>query len=309
MGAPLAPPQIWLPALTRFALAQPLRQWLARTNALEAGAHGYLPALAQHFRGDSKALPAAALTRQFLAGDAGDDLWLSADPCWVQPEMNGARLLACGQMGLSMDAAQALAKPLKPVFGDAGMLLELSSPDRWHVRLAPGTPLPDFAAPEQALGEDIFQHLPAGPQGKRWRLLLNEVQVLLHQSELNDERRRIGHPPINSLWFWGGGVLPLRLTTVLRGVVSNDMLLQALASRAGIVAQPRGEVLTAALAHAKPGWLVDLQDLPADLIQTQQWTTLEALLRRQSVVLAFASGERWLSRPRHRLRFWRRGAI
>lgn len=306
MDAPLAPPQIWLPALARFDPAQLLRRWLARTDRLDNASAGYLPALAQHFHSGDSALPAAALTRQLLAGDAGDDLWLSADPCWVQPEMNGARLLACGAMGLDTEIAQALAAPLKPVFGDSGMRLEVSSPDRWHVRLPPGTPLPDFAAPEQALGEDLFQHLPEGPQGKRWRLLLNEVQVLLHQHPANAQRRRDGQPPINSLWFWGGGALPSRLTTAVLGVVSNDLLLQALAARAGIVDQPRGEVLTAALAHAKPGWLVDLQDLPADQIQTQEWSALDALIRRQKVLLAFASGERWLSRPRHRLRFWRR---
>jgi hypothetical protein len=41
-----------------------------------------------------------------------------------------------------MDEAQSLAKPLKPVFGDAGMILEISSPDRWHLRLLSQSPLP-----------------------------------------------------------------------------------------------------------------------------------------------------------------------
>src|SRR3546814_16858597 len=84
--------------------------------------------------------------RQFLAGDAGDDIWLSADPAWVQPDMNGVRLLACGQMQLDMDAAQALAEPLRPIFDEAGIQLEISTPDRWHLRLPPDTPLPAFAA-------------------------------------------------------------------------------------------------------------------------------------------------------------------
>src|SRR3546814_1508602 len=62
-------------------------------------------------------------------------------------------------MQLDMDAAQALAEPLRPIFDEAGMQLEISTPDRWHLRLPPDTPLPDFAAPEQALGEDLAQHL------------------------------------------------------------------------------------------------------------------------------------------------------
>src|SRR3546814_1479129 len=53
------------------------------------------------------------------------------------------------------------------------MQLEISTPDRWHLRLPPDTPLPDFAAPEQALGEDLAQHLPQGAQGRRWRVHLS----------------------------------------------------------------------------------------------------------------------------------------
>src|SRR6185312_8364748 len=79
-------------------------------------------------------------------------LWLPADPAWVRPDMNGVRLLACGQLQLSMDEAQAFAAMLRPVFDEAGMQLEISTPDRWHLRLPADMPLPDFDAPEQALG-------------------------------------------------------------------------------------------------------------------------------------------------------------
>lgn len=297
------PLTLWLPALARFAPDHPLHRALRRADRLVDGPRGYLDGLAGYFPVSRRPLPAAALLRQHLAGDAGSAVWLSADPAWVQAEMNGARLLACGQLGLSMDEATALAAPLRPVLGDAGMALEVTTPDRWQLRLADGSPLPPFAAPEQALGEDLFQHLPQGAEGRRWRVLINELQVLLHQHPLNAERRAKGLPPVNSLWLWGGGTLPTAVTTRVAGVIGDDPLLLALAAQGGVPATPRSMV---AVADAAAGILVDLQDLPVAEIEQAWWPTLQALLARRPVQLDFASGERWLHQPLHCWRFWRR---
>ena len=294
--------QLWLPALAHFEPDHPLRRWLARADRLSGGHAGYLDGLGDYFHGIDASLPAAAITREFLAGDAADATWLSADPAWVQPDMNGVRLLACGQLQLSMDDAQALAEPLKPVFDEAGLQLEISTPDRWHLRLPLNSPLPIFAAPEQAMGEDLSQHLPQGTEGRRWRVLINEIQVLLHQHPLNAERRARGLAPINSLWLWGGGSLPDRVHSDLSGVISDDLLLSALAKRAGVALRAR---TPETVATATAGWLIDLQDLPASDIESRWWPTLNALLARQSVCLHFASGERWLRKPWHRWRIWR----
>jgi len=302
MSPQASPPlELWLPDLARFDPAHPLRTLLRKADQLESGAKGYLAGLAERFVVPG-GLPAGALTRELIAGDAAGASWLCADPAWVQPDMNGARLLACGQMQLDMDEAQALAKPLKPVFGDAGMILEVSSPDHWHIRLPTDAPLPAFAAPEQAMGEDLYEHLPQGADGRRWRVLMNEIQVLLHQHPFNAERRARGMPPINSLWLWGGGRLPHVVRTTLKGVMGDDVLLGALAKRAGINMVPRA---TSAIAAAEPGWMIDLQDLPADDVATDWWPSLQALAQKQPLLLSFASGERCLHRPWHRWRFWR----
>ncbi|QAU22697.1 phosphoglycerate mutase [Dyella sp. M7H15-1] len=295
------PLECWLPDLRRFGPVHPLRALLQRADRLEDGASGYLDGLAAYFQ-CRDGMPAAALTREHLAGDAGDASWLNADPAWVQPDLGGARLLACGQLQLHMDEALALAEPLKPVFDDAGITLEISSPDRWHLRLPSSMSLPDFAAPEQALGEDLYEHLPRGQEGRRWRILLNEVQVLLHQHPVNAARRARGLPPVNSVWLWGGGALPLQVTTALAGVISEDLLLLALANRAGIKVQPRS---AHTVSGAQAGWLIDLQDLGVDDIAITWWPLLQMQCKRQSLRCSFASGERWLYRSWHRLRFWR----
>jgi hypothetical protein len=294
--------QLWLPALARFEPAHPLRRLLARADRLDDGPHGYLAGLAAWF--DSpQPLAAGALTRELAASDAGVALWLCADPAWVEPDMNGARLLACGQMQLSQAEAWAFAEPLVPLLEEQGMQLVLTTPDRWHLRLPPGTAVPDFPAPEQALGENLLQHLPQGPDGRRWRILQNDLQVALHQHPLNAQRRAAGKPPVNSLWLWGAGALPGQVRTGLRGVLSDDPLLRALAARAGIEHRARPSEGTP--EDVPSGWLLDLQDLPTHALTGPWAATIESLARRHPLRLTFASGERWEHRPWHRWRFWR----
>ena len=80
-----------------------------------------------------------------------------------------------------------------------------------------GAKLPAFAAPDEALGDDLFD-APArqAPEGRRWRALLSEAQVVLHNHPLNAQRVAAGLAPVNSLWFWGAGALPDHVRTPLR---------------------------------------------------------------------------------------------
>lgn len=294
--------RLWLPARQSFDPGHPLLERLRRADRLGDGAVGYLGGLGECFAGVDASLPAAAITREFLVGDAADTLWLSADPAWVQPDMTGARLLACGQLHLSMDEARALAEPLLAVFEEAGMRLLVSTPDHWHVQLPSGLTVPAFDPPEQAMGEDLSQHLPAGNEGRQWRILLNDIQILLHQHPLNAQRRARALAPVNSLWLWGGGHLPKPMRSALDGTLSDDLLLCALAARADVAHLARTEQT---VATAGPGWLVDLQDLPAAEIASTWWPSLLPLFERYPLLLQFGSGERWLHRPWHRWRFWR----
>ncbi len=305
---PEATVHVWLPAWSAVDSTHPLREFLVRADRLADGRAGYLSGLGDYFSNADGSpitdhLPAAAITREYVAGDAGSRTWLSADPAWVQPEMNGARLLACGQLRLTMAEATAFADSLRASFDEAGMALEVSTPDRWHLRLPSNISLPTFAAPEQALGEDLSQHIPQGAEGRRWRVLLNDIQVLLHQHPLNAERRARGLAPVNSVWLWGGGSLPAPPRSELVGVVSDDLLLMAMASQAGLKALPR---TPETMGAASNGWLIDLQDLPISEIESRWWPILQPLLQTMPVRLHFASAERWQSRPWHRWRVWRR---
>lgn len=49
---------------------------------------------------------------------------------------------------------------------------------------------------------------PRGDAAKNFHRLLGELQLLLHDHDVNRERADAGLPVINSLWLWGGGEAP-----------------------------------------------------------------------------------------------------
>ena len=294
----------YLPEWQNFSPQHPLYRALRRAQQLEDTPPGYIDALSASFHYTTASLPVAALTRHWLAGDAGDANWLCADPVWIQPDMTGVRLMAYAQMQLSMEEALRFTETLSPVFAQAGMQLEVSTPEHWHLRLSKDTSVPHFSTPEQALGEDLYTHLPAGTEGRRWRVLLNDIQMLLHQHPVNAARRAARKPQVSSVWFWGSGILPAKLHSLFDGVFTEHMLLKALAAHAGLShlhCSPKN------LASASAGWLIDLHGESMTRIECYWWPSLWALMRHQTLVLRFASGERWLHQPWHRLRLWRGG--
>jgi hypothetical protein len=57
--------------------------------------------------------------------------------------------------------------------------------------------------------------------------------MLLHEQPLNRAREARGEPIINSVWFWGGGIMPKSLRHAYTEVWSNHILAHALALSSG----------------------------------------------------------------------------
>ncbi|GAB1596035.1 phosphoglycerate mutase [Lysobacter claricitrinus] len=250
--------------------------------------------------------PAAAVTRQVEAGDARDSSWLRADPAYVRADINGARLLAIGDMlGLDSDTSEALLRPLRPLFGDAGMPIEAGRPNAWYLRLAPGSPLPAFTSPDEALGSDLFEQLPQGADGKRWRALMSEAQVLLHHHPINADRLNRGLAPVNSIWFWGAGRLPDHVTTPYATIHSRDTTVQAFAQLAGAtVAIPASWTTPERDAAFDLRHERRLDRLVADWIEP----ALAAVAQRKlgTLRLMWSDSARFDLRRSQSLRFWKR---
>lgn len=301
-----------LPATQRFSgatLPASFARLLGRADRI-SGDSGEEAQLARHFRLLPDRWSQAALTRAADAGidDATPHAWLRADPAYIRPDINGARLLAVGHtLGIDQADVDALLPALRPLFGDSGFILDAPHPSRWYLRLPREARLPPFASPEDALGGDVFDHdaFATGrdvPEARRWRVLLSEAQVLLHNHPHNAVRVAAGKVPVNALWCWGGGVLPDGIEGGAPTLYSDDLLLHGIARVGRLQAMSLD-----AFANADAGALVDLRGTRDPRALLERWLpqAVDAAAKRE-LVLDFADGVQFVLRAGQRWRFWRR---
>ena len=64
--------------------------------------------------------------------------------------------------------------------------------------------------------------LPAVGDTDHYQRLMGEIQMLLHDHEVNVERSATQLPAINALWIWGGGRLPSPVSVRLPGLFADE---------------------------------------------------------------------------------------
>lgn len=179
-------------------------------------------------------LPAAALTRRLERPEDARGTWLRADPVGLVPDLAAVWL----QADQAFDHG-AWRNQLVELLAGEGLSLEWGELGRGYIRLEA---IPDcrFAPPWTLAGSSLEHCLPEGPDARRWRRLLNETQVVLHQ-----HRQRVDDPGAvpGSLWFWGAGSLPDPASIEPRvcRIMSEDALLVGLADWLGLPCRPFGE--------------------------------------------------------------------
>ncbi len=174
--------------------------------------------------------PVAAVTRLVDGGTEDGHYWLRADPVHMQPSHD--QVIMAGNHPLNVSGAEMaqLRDEFNQLCREDGLQLETPVNQRWYLRVErtpqiTTTPLP------AVVGQNIYPHLPQGAEGLYWNKLLSEVQMLFYGSSVNQQRRQQGLPEINSLWFWGGGLLPVvnATTTPWQQLWSNEVLSRGLA--------------------------------------------------------------------------------
>lgn len=226
----LLPPQALLDSagdLPLPALATLLGRGRVRRR-LPAGDHAWLAEAV-----GLPALPAAALRMLAVGGDPGQAHWLCLDPVHLKVHRRGIVLDDPATLALDADEDAALRAALAPLFGELGALAG-GAVGQWHLRLAEPATLETVPLP-QAAGRDIDpgQRLPA-----RWRSLLAEAQTALHAHPVNRRREAAGKPAANSLWPWGGGALPARMSSPWSAVATRDPVVAGLARHLGASLAP-----------------------------------------------------------------------
>lgn len=183
---------------------------------------------------------------------AQDEYWLRADPVHLRIENNHILLANSQIFSISLKESTQFADTLNQNFSKDGLLFLPLQPDRWYVRTDKAPRLQTHLLSEVA-GKNINQQLPIGEDSRVWHNLFNEIQMLLHDHPLNQAREIRGDLAINSIWFWGGGVMPKHIGACYDQVWSDDPFGRALAVASKIPHQPLFETARAWQQTAKPG--------------------------------------------------------
>lgn len=177
--------------------------------------------------------PVAAAARTADIGGEEGGWCLRADPVHLKADMGDLVLFDGDHFALDLEDARALAAIVADHFSEMGWRLEVAHPLRWYLRL--NTPARIQTSPLSMVRlRAVDAHLPTGEEAGRWHGLLNEVQMVLHDCAVNRSREARGEAAVNSLWFWGGGVLPPAPAAPGFRAHGDSALLRGLAKRSGI---------------------------------------------------------------------------
>lgn len=196
--------------------------------------------------------PTAPFTLLANDGDPGGDFWLLADPVHLQLQRARMVLVDAGNLDITQEEASSLTTALNEHFVDEGLNFSPTRPGCWHLRLARPARLETHSL-DAVIGRNIRNFLPGGSDGKHWHTLLNEIQMLLHSHPVNEAREQRGALTVNSIWPWGGGVLPKDLTVPYAQVWANDDLACGLAVAAGVSRAGTPVTVAEWLRQAAPG--------------------------------------------------------
>ncbi len=253
--------------------ARPLLELLKQLQKQQAAGAACSSQLAELFGLKIEtSFPYAALT--LLAHDIapGDNCWIHADPVNMQADMDRAILSDSQTLHIRQDEAERLVNELNAHFSADGISVVMADKNNWLFRLdecnLETTPL------REAVARNINHLLPTGEAATEWKRLLNEIQMLLHMSEVNQQREERGVAPINSLWLWGEGVLPHQADTDITHVYADDAVTKGMAKLSQIKHSALTDPIVLAYAMQNDGHslvLINQLDGPCNYGDTTAW--------------------------------------
>jgi hypothetical protein len=181
-----------------------LQELLAKGRAKLAEAI-FEPSLVRDFGIESEAY--AAISWLGEDNDPETYCWMYADPVHFSLQRDYFSLAYPAPLVLSDDENVRLLADINRHFSDDGLEFFIGASGRWYLRMADAPEISTTLLAEVA-GRDVRGFQPQGPDAARWKRIMNELQMLLHQHPINEDREARGELAVNSLWLSGQGKLP-----------------------------------------------------------------------------------------------------
>jgi hypothetical protein len=220
-----APAAEWLLARARVGTAQdvPWREWLMAPVA--AGADLL------------RRCPAGPGVRASSTGRAPTGSWACARPVHLATAIEHLRL-APGDVDAGSEESSALLEHVNRHLDGRGFRLHApAGSGDWLLEC--DEPIEcECVEPDRAAGRNVRDLMPVGRDGARVRALMNEIQMLLHEHPVNQDRAARGLSAINTLWLWGFGRFEEMGMVSLPTLYTDDAWLSGLWRLNGVQARP-----------------------------------------------------------------------
>jgi hypothetical protein len=134
-----------------------------------------------------------------LSPDAGT--WFIVNPAHIEIARSHLMMPDLRRLALSEADSRALFDSARPYVEEAGYALAYGDAHTWFMRADPWAGM-DTATPDAAVGVNLTDSMPTGPQALAYRKLQNEIQMLWHTHPANAAREARRQVPVNAFWLW-----------------------------------------------------------------------------------------------------------
>ena len=149
----------------------------------------------------TKELPVAFFRHQIQVGEKKQGL-ICADPVYLEVGMNDV-ILSDKITDLTNNEAKELIDVLNNHFAQDELQFIFGSNQNWYISFPEDETVQTHDLDSVFL-TNITDKVVQSEQ-RNWQIIQNETQMLLHSSDINQQREIAGLKPVNSLWFWGAG--------------------------------------------------------------------------------------------------------
>jgi hypothetical protein len=184
-------------------------------------------------------LPIAAISAAADGLAVGDNYWLRADPVHFVMQRDCFSLSEPAPLFIKPEHATLMVASLNKHFEQDGLVFCIGKSGAWYLHADKVAQIAT-TLPNVAMDKNVHHFMPQGVDSAKWKSILNEVQMLLHDHPANEARESSGELVVNSVWLSGGGVMPAfkALPQGVDLIIANDVLNQGLAAWANIPCQP-----------------------------------------------------------------------
>jgi len=291
---------------------QDQRKWLSRGRIRSTEVAEEL--LARVLCEIGHSVPATGLAALRFWGQTGErsGAWIAAaDPVHLEARLDHLCLYALRGNDISRRELRDLFDHFQKTLGDDERFVFAA---HGHLGYVHGQESIATAAlsPDVVDGCAPDEFMPVGENAATHDRLLSELQMTLHDHEVNQQRAANGRRSVNSIWFWGGGTAPEKVARPIPPLFADDPTFRGYWDCCvGANESWRGN-LDEALSIAPDGFVAVVPD-GLDSTQPEVMAgcleNLRVMLKRgdlRRLTLLFRDGLKIVLEKRDALRFWRK---